>query len=119
MQNAHSYKKFSKHPLLPCRQASQTSLNHASAATSDRPIPLVSSVSRDSAEDFELTPLRDRMRAFTAEKQPQPASKPVLAPAKTVSPPARHSLSSRYGRGNQLAGLATIDRYTGWQKRPN
>ncbi len=32
------------------------------------PIPLVSAVSRDASEDFELTPLRDRMRAFQVRK---------------------------------------------------
>ena len=56
----------------------------------EAPIPLVSSESKES-EDFELTPIKDRMRAFVeSTSRQQPVSKPVISVPKMVSPQNRY-----------------------------
>ena len=63
------------------RKSSTPERGTPSPAAASRPIPLVSSVSKES-EDFELIPLKDRMRAF---QDANPVTKPVVSVNKTVS----------------------------------
>ena len=75
----------------PVAPAAATAAASASAvAATEVPIPLVSSESKES-EDFELTPIKDRMRAFVeSSSRQQPVSKPVISVPKMVSPQNRY-----------------------------
>ena len=89
MANAAAAANTATSPAAPAAAPAATPTVTATAsASSEVPIPLVSSESKES-EDFELTPIRDRMRAFVEPRQ-QPVSKPVISVPKMVSPQSRY-----------------------------
>ena len=75
-------------PVAPA--AATVAASASAVAATEVPIPLVSSESKES-EDFELTPIKDRMRAFVeSSSRQQPVSKPVISVPKMVSPQNRY-----------------------------
>ena len=65
------------------KQMLSTSRSNIAETGHDRPIPLVSANSRE-VEDFELVPLRDRMRRFQSTEQ-EPVTKPAVSVPRTIS----------------------------------
>ena len=81
VENKRQVVQQQQQPLQP-QVSYERKISHQNAG----PLALVSATSRED-EDFELTPLKDRMRLFTA--QAKPVSKPVVSVPKTVSPSVR------------------------------
>ncbi len=88
-------------PSSASRTYSQAPASLTLTTSEAAPIPLVSSSSKES-EDFDLTPLRDRLKAFERSPSAQPVSKPVVSAPKVVAVRSKSSRSvyETYGAGH-------------------